>query len=55
MDDSPTSTYTYASFYGAYPPRSPPPTPPRPEPVTGYNIRFVDLMAERTGKSMSVW
>lgn len=52
MYDDSSSGYSYAHYYTSFPARSPPPTPPRPEPVTGYDIRYLPSDSERMGKCM---
>lgn len=41
------SPYAYMHYYNSFPPRSPPQTPTRPEPVVNYDVRFIE--GERMG------
>lgn len=52
MFDDSSSGYSYMSYYSAYPPRSGQPTPPRPDPITHYDVRYIDDVSMRTGKAM---
>lgn len=52
MFDDSSSGYSYMSYYSAYPPRSQAPTPPRPDPITQYDVRYIDDISMRTGKAM---
>jgi hypothetical protein len=50
-DDMYDESYNYMSYYAAYPPRGAP-TPPRPDPVTHYDVRYIDDVSMRSGKAM---
>ncbi|BEI86274.1 hypothetical protein CcaverHIS002_0605610 [Cutaneotrichosporon cavernicola] len=52
-DDMYEEGYPYMSYYAAYPPRLMA-TPPRPDPVTHYDVRFIDDVSMRSGKAIDL-
>jgi Mg-chelatase subunit ChlD len=52
-DDMYDESYNYMSYYAAYPPRGAP-TPPRPDPVTHYDVRYIDDVSMRSGKAIDL-
>ncbi|CAK9784954.1 hypothetical protein CC85DRAFT_243105 [Cutaneotrichosporon oleaginosum] len=52
-DDMYDESYSYMSYYAAYPPRLGP-TPPRPDPVTHYDVRYIEDVSMRSGKAIDL-